>query len=263
MKGKSATLLVLVVAAVVLGCFAVKSYFDFQVTKLKHEYEHQAGKPASAEQANVGTAGVVPPPPGVGVAPAPSPVPPAVAPAPTPDPVPVPPVASALPTAAENSEVAKMKAELDALRRENALIESRANQLSGASGATAPDGGGPATTGEAPSPAPGTLGGAAPLPSDDPKVQALRQQILNAASIGKVAAYLTEFDRVAIEGGSERNIKVDDTFAVRRGYEIMGYLKVEEVDQGSCLAKLTSKNAESDTARKPQAGDDIIKWPLF
>ena len=141
-------------------------------------------------------------------------------------------------------------------------MNSRASQAAGGSPSAA--GSSPTAIPVAPpAPAPGTLGGATPLPTDDPKVQALRQQIVNASAIGKVEAYLTEFDRVTIRGGSERNIQVDDTFAVRRGYEIMGYLKVEEVEQGSCLAKLTSKNADSETARKPQAGDDVIKWPLF
>ena len=276
MKGKSATLLVLVVAAVVLGCFAVKSYFEFQVTKLKHQYEQQGGQPASAGQANVGTAGAIPPPPGVAAAPAPAPTPSTVgvAPAPAntnltagaapvPASAPVAPLTTTTPSpttlanAVDLSEVARIKAELDALRRENALIEARASKAAGGAASN-----GSAAAAATPAPA-GTLGGAPALPSDDPKVQALRQQILNASAIGKVVAYLTEFDRVAIEGGTERNIKVDDTFAVRRGHEIMGYLKVEEVDQGSCLAKLTSKNAESETARKPQAGDDVIKWPLF
>lgn len=280
MKGKFATLLVLVVAAVALGFFAVKSYFDFQVTKLKHEYENKGGQQASAEQANVGTAGVIPPPPGVGAAPAPS-VAGAVAPvltAPAPAPaaggqastvIPPAPAASLTPPptslqgAVDNSDVAKIQAELDALRREKALIDERASK--GAGGDSS--GGAAATTATAdptpPAAPPGTLGGAAPLPSDDPKVKALRQQIVNASSIGKVAAYHKEFDRVTIVGGAERNIQVDDTFAVRRGYEIMGYLKVEEVEQGSSHAKLTSKNAGSETARKPQPGDDVIKWPLF
>ena len=156
--------------------------------------------------------------------------------------------------AAENAEVAKMKAELDALRRETDLMNSRASQA--AAGGAVP----PAVE---PVAAPGTVGGATPLPSDDPKVQALRQQILNASAIGKVAAFHREFDRVTIMGGSERNIQVDDTFAVRRGHEIMGFLTIEEVEQGTAHAKLTSSNAGSETARKPQAGDDVIKWPLF
>lgn len=147
-----------------------------------------------------------------------------------------------------------MKAELDALRRETALIDARANQVAAAetvAASTPPPG------------APGTLGGASPLPSDDPKVQALRQKIVNAAAIGKVVNYIPEYERLTFEGGSERNIQVEDTFAVRRGHEIMGYLEVEEVEQGASHAKLTSDNAASETARKPQAGDDVIKWPLF
>lgn len=155
-----------------------------------------------------------------------------------------------------------MKAELDALRRETDLMNSRASQAAGGSPSAAGSSP-PAPPAFVPVAAPGTLGGATPLPSDDPKVQALRQQILNASAIGKVAAFHREFDRVTIVGGTERNIQVDDTFAVRRGHEIMGFLTIEEVEQGTAHAKLTSSNAGSETARKPQAGDDVIKWPLF
>ena len=118
MKGKSATLLILVIAAVVLGCFAVKSYFDFQVTKL--EYLKETGGNPNAGLAAVDSAGAIPPPPGVGVAVAPAPAAPAplvVAPAPV-----------APPTGLADSEVARLKEELEMLRKEQEALNDRQNQ---------------------------------------------------------------------------------------------------------------------------------------
>ena len=42
-----------------------------------------------------------------------------------------------------------------------------------------------------------------------------------------------------------------------------GFVTVEEVFDTYSVTKLTSGNRDSETARRPQPGDDVIKWPLF
>ncbi len=272
MNGKSATFLILVIAAVVLGCFAVKSYYEYQVTKIKLEHGIEVEGPSVAGQTGTGvgagkspaggTLVVVPPPPGIGTAPV----------ATTPAPLAVQPnvagggstITSVAPLASDpaaEAEAERIKQDLAALRTENEIYRKKYNQMQGGVEAAVADG---ASTGESAASIPGaTAAGAPGVASNDPEVLALRQRIIDAQAIATVAQTDWNFDLVVIDGGSDRNIQKGDTFAVRRGYEIMGYLKVDEAEPNISMTTLTSDNRDSETARKPEPGDEVIKWPLF
>lgn len=89
------------------------------------------------------------------------------------------------------------------------------------------------------------------------------RQIKDAPSAGKVVVYNSDWGFVQINTGNNQSVAVGTKFAVRRGGSIVGYVKVTEVNQQTALAEMTSRNQHSETARKPQAGDDVIPWPLF
>lgn len=274
MNGKSATFLILVIAAVVLGCFAVKSYYEYQVTKIKLEHGIEVeGAPVAgqtgagaggATSAAGGTSVVVPPPPGIGTAPIATTPASAIVQAPVAGGGST--ITSVAPLArdpAAEAEAERIKQDLAALRTENEIYRKKYDQLQGGVEAAAAAAGG-ASTGESASAIPGaTAAGAPGVASDDPEVLALRQRIIDAQAIAKVAQTDWNFDLVVIDGGSDRNIQKGDTFAVRRGNEIMGYLKVDEAEPSLSMTTLTSENRESQTARRPEPGDDVIKWPLF
>ena len=251
MNGKSSTFLILVLAAVALGCFAVKSYYDYQVTMFKHEHGMDTAQPADAAQvAGVTPAGVVPPPPAValptGATAAAGQLPADMAPAP----VAVQPAAAP----ARDPDMEKVRLELEALREENKIAQQKIEAMR-AGGADADSSS--AQTGEVASAATPEQAAA------DAEVEALRQQLVNAPAVAQVVECNWDFDLVFINGGKDRNLQAEEKFAVRRGTEIVGFVTVEEVEATYAVTKLTSRNAQSETSLKPAPGDDVIKWPLF
>lgn len=107
--------------------------------------------------------------------------------------------------------------------------------------------------------------GAAPISPQqtEAEVAALAEQIRRQPAIAQVVEYDNDFAFLIINGGTDRNIKTDMRLAVRRGSEILGFIKVVEVDPTESVAELMSQNKHSPTARKPQAGDDVIAFNLF
>ncbi len=244
MNGKSSTFLILVIAAVALGCFAVKSYYDYQVTMFKHEHGMDSANPAAAAQAAsapaAATTPVVPPPPTATAAsnPLPAPTQPVAAPA-------------------RDPEIDRVHLELEALREENKIAQQKieAMRAGGGNGNS-----GTARTGVAATAAPAATPEQA---AADAEVEALRQQLVNAPAIAQVVECNWDFDLVFINGGKDRNLQAEEKFAVRRGSDIVGFVTVEEVEATYAVTKLTSKNAQTETSLKPAPGDDVIKWPLF
>jgi len=257
MNGKSSTFLILVLAAVALGCFAVKSYYDYQVTMFKHEHGMDTAQPADATQAGSTPAAVaapvVPPPPVVAATP-PAETVSALPAATSPVPAVVPPVAAAAAPPARDPELDKVRMELEALREENKIAQQKIEAMrAGSTGANS----GAAQTGQAAS------GSTPEQVAADAEVEALRLQLANAPAVAQVVECNWDFDLVFINGGKDRNLQAEEKFAVRRGADIVGFVTVEEVEATHAVTKLTSRNAQSETALKPAPGDDVIKWPLF
>jgi len=262
MNGKSSTFLILVLAAVALGCFAVKSYYDYQVTMFKHEHGMDKENPAEAAQAASAPAAaasstpVVPPPPVVAPAAAATA---AVPPLPTATPaagnaLPATTQPALAPAPARDPEIDKVRMELEALREENKIAQQKIEAM------RAGENTGSARTGAAATTAPAVTPEQA---AADAEVEALRQQLVNAPAVAQVVECNWDFDLVFINGGKDRNLEAKEKFAVRRGSDIVGFVTVEEVEATYAVTKLTSKNARTETSLKPAPGDDVIKWPLF
>jgi len=91
----------------------------------------------------------------------------------------------------------------------------------------------------------------------------MRSQVLAAASLGKVTSYDKDWGIVTFNAGAAQGVKKDQRFAVRRGSEVLGWVKVDQVEEDQSIAVLVTKNRESDTAVKPDVGDDLIDFELF
>lgn len=104
-------------------------------------------------------------------------------------------------------------------------------------------------------------------PGGNPELEArlsrMRDQVMRAPSLAKVTGYDKDWGIVTFDAGAAQNVKKDQRFAVRRGAEILGWIKVDEVQANQSIAVLVTKNASSDTAAKPEVGDDLIDFELF
>ncbi|MCB1062601.1 MAG: hypothetical protein KDN20_06745 [Verrucomicrobiae bacterium] len=192
------------------------------------------------------------------------------------------------------------QSEIETLRRETAMYQERLNQLRSGQSATnappaalppdglpsesiRPSGPGSAVSALNGTPAPTDFGPITgvipppPIPNGEPsndalppspvqtesEVAAIAEQISLQPAIAKVVDYDPEWAILVLNGGSENNIKVEMRLAVRRGKEILGFIKVTEVEANQSIAELMSQNKFSPTARKPKPGDDIIAFNLF
>ncbi len=177
-------------------------------------------------------------------------------------------------------ELENIRASLDQAREQSRLTEQRYNQLAGNVDSTAREAA--AMAGNASDPANLGGGGATTIteelpdflreavenpPGGNPEVEArlarMKQQVIAAPSLGKVTSYNKDWGVVTFDAGASQGVKVDQRFAVRRGSDILGWIKVDEVREDQSIAILVTKNRNSDTALKPEVGDDLIDFELF
>jgi hypothetical protein len=203
-------------------------------------------------------------------------VPPTAAPAPAPAMVPAANAAalqveSTLP-APEDPDIARFQQSLDQARQQSQITDQRFNQIAGADTPSAPP------LNPAPDGATGSAEITAELPAflreavnnppgGNPEMEArldrMRSQIVAAASLGKVTSYDKDWGIVTFNAGAAQGVKKDQRFAVRRGSEVLGWVKVDQVEEDQAIAVLVTKNRDSDTALKPDVGDDLIDFELF
>jgi len=100
-------------------------------------------------------------------------------------------------------------------------------------------------------------------PGVEERLNRMRQQVSAAPSLGKVTSYDKDWGVVTFNAGAGQGVKVAQRFAVRRGSDILGWIKVDEVQDDQSIAVLVTKNRESDTSAKPEVGDDLIDFELF
>ncbi len=100
-------------------------------------------------------------------------------------------------------------------------------------------------------------------PEVEARLQKMRDQVRSAPSLAKVTSYNKDWGIVTFNAGTGQGVKVDQRFAVRRGSEILGWIKVDQVDVDQSIAVLVTKNRDSDTSVKPDVGDDLIDFELF
>ena len=177
-------------------------------------------------------------------------------------------------------ELENIRASLDQAREQSRLTEQRYNQLAGNVDSTAREAAAMAAGSSDAANANGA--GATTIteelpdflreavenpPGGNPEVEArlerMRQQVSAAPSLGKVTSYNKDWGVVTFDAGASQGVKVDQRFAVRRGSDILGWIKVDEVREDQSIAILVTKNRNSDTALKPEVGDDLIDFELF
>ncbi len=127
-----------------------------------------------------------------------------------------------------------------------------------------------------PTPA-GTNGSATPLspalqsalenpPGGNPEIMEqitrMKKLVLSSPSIGRVLSYDNDWGIITFDAGAAQGIEKEQRFAVRRGSDILGWVKVAEVHADMSIAHLVTKNADSDGDLKPQAGDSLIQFEL-
>lgn len=100
-------------------------------------------------------------------------------------------------------------------------------------------------------------------PEVNERLARLKQQVRVAPSLGKIISYDNSWGIVVFDAGSDNGVKKDERFAVRRGDDILGWVKVDEVEKTQAIARLVTKNRDSDTDLKPEAGDDLIAFELY
>ena len=173
----------------------------------------------------------------------------------------------------EDPDIARFQQSLDQARQQGQLTDQRFNQIAGgAAPAAASVPGTNSDTGAGTSAISAELpeflrdavnnppGGS---PEMDARLDRMRSQILAAASLGKVTSYDKDWGIVTFNAGAAQGVKKDQRFAVRRGSEVLGWVKVDQVEEDQSIAVLVTKNRESDTALKPDVGDDLIDFELF
>lgn len=179
--------------------------------------------------------------------------------------------------APEDPDIARLQRTLDQVRAKGQSTEQRFNELAGSGDPLAAEAAAMSASG-----AGGGEGGNATISSDlpdflrvavenppggNPEMEArlsrVRAQVMAAPSLAKVTSYDKDWGIVTFNAGSGQGVKVDQRFAVRRGGEVLGWVKVNEVFADEAIATLVTKNADSDTAVKPGVGDDLIDFELF
>lgn len=166
-------------------------------------------------------------------------------------------------------EINKIRQSLDQAREQGRRTEERYNGLAG-NGNQAPAA--PSATAQAEtqitSELPDFLREAVQSPpGGNPEVEArlqkMRDQVMTAPSLAKVTSYNKDWGIVTFNAGEGQGVKKDQRFAVRRGSEILGWIKVDQVEADQSIAVLVTKNRDSDTSIKPDVGDDLIDFELF
>ena len=153
-----------------------------------------------------------------------------------------------------NDRLAKMEADLAAMKKESDLYQRALEAKAKGTGAE------PGTV------EPGVEPGRAPVSavgSVQTEVDAMAEKVRTAAAIAKVVEYDPDWSYVIIDRGSKSEIETGMRFAVRRGADVLGIIKIEEVYDSHSVGQLLTRNKHSPTARKPAPGDDIIAENLF
>lgn len=99
-------------------------------------------------------------------------------------------------------------------------------------------------------------------PEVEERLARMRDQVLAAPSLAKVTGFDNDWGIVTFNAGASQNVRKDQRFAVRRGADILGWIKVDEVQENQSIAVLVT-NRDDETVQKPGVGDDLIDFELF
>ncbi len=97
-------------------------------------------------------------------------------------------------------------------------------------------------------------------PAGTRELTPMQQKVKNAGAIGAVVHFDAQWAFVVVGVGSERGIKVGDSFAVRRDHFVIARVEISEVKEGQSIANLVPDSLEPGMVI--QSGDEIIHNPL-
>jgi hypothetical protein len=186
----------------------------------------------------------------------------AAPPVPGPEPAPAQPVAPPAPPAAPSTP--DYSDQLSALQQERDLMRQRFESLSGAAPGTPGADSAPPPPESFLPPAPGTTAKAPSsfVPSRT-TLSPAQQRIRDAPSLGKVMEYDADWHFVVISCGANHNLTQNQQLAIRRGHEILGLVRLDEVLPDQSVAELDGSWKVDPQAPKPQLGDDVLTYPPF
>ena len=183
--------------------------------------------------------------------------------------IPEAPAPRAAASAAASMENPDLKGELEALRQERQLVSQRFEQVNSGRGETGSPslpssvpGKQPASRLPSSAPSFGKLGSAGAAASGS-QLTTEEQRIRDAPAIARVLKYDSDWHFVVLDGGKERNIVAGTQLAVRRAHQILGLIKVDEVEDKESVAELQGKWRLDPQFPKPQRGDDVVTYPMF
>jgi hypothetical protein len=145
--------------------------------------------------------------------------------------------------------------ELAALRQERQMVSQRFEQLNSSRTNPALASAGRSQTGAALA----DLPAAPPVPDLTPE----QLQIRDAPAIARVREYDPDWHFVVLDGGKERNLTEGTQLAIRRGHELLGLIRVDEVLERESVAELQGPWRADSQAPKPRRGDDAVTYPPF
>ena len=99
-------------------------------------------------------------------------------------------------------------------------------------------------------------------PEVEERLARMRDQVIQAPSLARVTGFDNDWGVVTFNAGATQNVRKDQRFAVRRGADILGWIKVDEVQENQSIAVLVT-NRDNETVQKPEVGDDLIDFELF
>ncbi|MEO0414347.1 MAG: hypothetical protein AAF226_05285 [Verrucomicrobiota bacterium] len=99
--------------------------------------------------------------------------------------------------------------------------------------------------------------------SGEESISELRDRLSQSPALAVVLAYDKDWGTVIFNAGSSSGVKEGSRFSIRREGTIVGVIKVETVEPIESLGRLVSGNRNSETAMKPQQGDEVIAFDPF
>jgi len=164
-----------------------------------------------------------------------------------------------------DSDIEAMQKSLNQVKRQAEATVNRYGELANNTGSSIQNSGNPAA--EITEELPEFLRNAtANPPGGNPEVEEriarLKQQVVNSPALAKVLSYDKSWGILVFDAGRANGVAKDQRFAVRRGDAILGWVTVDEVEEGQSIARLVTKNRDNDTDLKPAAGDDLISLEL-
>lgn len=152
--------------------------------------------------------------------------------------------------------------ELQALKQERELVSKRFEQINSGNGGSAPQSM-PVQSTPAPSSSSSMTAPSPPRYNPDAGLTPEQIRLRDSPAIAKVTSYNSGWGYVTLNAGSENNLTQGRELAVRRGGEVLGLVKISAIYENDSEAELIGRWRRDLEVPRPEAGDDLLPYPLF